>query len=255
MASLALHMAGVAAGQVMRPRVDFTPVPAVEIEVVRLSAPPPPPAPAPPRPRPLPPRIVDRLPEPKRVEPAPAPTPDLLDVPAPPAPTPRREDSTLATSAPAPVPAPVVGGPAGAGALFTTGDLPVTPGTSGSPGSGAEGPRGQGLAADGVASSSVAASGTGLTSLAHPLGGYQVKPQYPERARKDGAEGTTMLRVEVLPTGRVGEIVVARSAGRPDFDRAAIEAVKQWHFEPARRGATPVDVWATLPLRFVLKER
>ena len=40
-----------------------------------------------------------------------------------------------------------------------------------------------------------------------------------------------------------------------DLDRAAIEAVKQWHFEPARRGATAVPVWATLPVRFVLSER
>ena len=64
-----------------------------------------------------------------------------------------------------------------------------------------------------------------------------------------------MLRVEVLANGRVGDVVVAQSAGRRDFDRAAIEAVKQWHFEPARRGSTAVAVWATLPVRFVLNDR
>src|SRR4029077_76143 len=99
------------------------------------------------------------------------------------------------------------------------------------------------------------ATGTGLTSLARPLGGYQVKPDYPERARKDGAEGTTTLRVEVRTNGHVGEVVVAQSAGRRNLDRAAIEAVKQWHFEPARRGSTAIPVWATLPVRFVLSNQ
>jgi protein TonB len=169
--------------------------------------------------------------------------------------TPPRVDSTLAPSPLPSLSSPVVGAPAGAGSLFSGGDLLVAPGPSASAGSGAAGPRGGGLAPPGAASSQVAATGTGLTSLARPLGGYQVKPDYPESARKDGAEGTTTLRVEVLATGRVGEVVVARSAGRRDFDRAAIDAVKQWIFEPARRGPTAVAVWATLPVRFVLSER
>jgi len=200
------------------------------------------------------PRIVQRAPEPKPA-PTPTQTPNLLDTPAPPAATPPRMDSTLAPSALPSMSTPVVGAPAGAGALFSGGDLLVAPGSSGSAGSGAAGPRGQGLASAGAASSQVAAAGTGLTSLARPLGGYQIKPDFPESARKEGAEGTTMLRVEVMANGRVGEIVVARSAGRRDFDRAAIEAVKQWVFEPARRGTTAVAVWATLPVRFVIGER
>jgi len=36
---------------------------------------------------------------------------------------------------------------------------------------------------------------------------------------------------------------------------AAIEAVKQWVFEPARRGSTAVTVWANLPVRFSLGEQ
>ena len=254
MASLALHMVGVAAGSFGRPSVNITPGNAVAIEVVRVPTPEPPPAPPPPRVKAVLPRIVQRAPEPKPA-PTPTQTPNLLDTPAPPAATPPRMDSTLAPSALPSMSTPVVGAPAGAGALFSGGDLLVAPGSSGSAGSGAAGPRGQGLASAGAASSQVAATGTGLTSLARPLGGYQIKPDFPESARKEGAEGTTMLRVEVMANGRVGEIVVARSAGRRDFDRAAIEAVKQWVFEPARRGTTAVAVWATLPVRFVIGER
>jgi protein TonB len=255
MASLALHMVGVAAGSFGRPSVNIMPGNAVAIEVVRVPAPEPPPAPPPPRVKAVLPKIVQRAPEPKPA-PTPTQTPNLLDTPAPPAATPPRMDSTLAPSALPSMSTPVVGAPAGAGALFSSGDLLVAPGSSGSAGSGAEGPRGQGLASAGAASSQVAATGTGLTSLARPLGDYEViKPEYPARALKDGAQGTTVLKVEVTATGRVGEIVVARSAGRRDLDRAAIDAVKQWVFEPARRGTTAVAVWATVPIRFVLGER
>jgi TonB family protein len=95
--------------------------------------------------------------------------------------------------------------------------------------------------------------GAPLTAFARPMGGYQARPAYPESARKRGVQGTTVLRFEVLRTGRVGEIVVDRTAGDGDLDRAAMEAVKHWRFEPARRGDTPVAVWVTLPVQFELR--
>ena len=92
-----------------------------------------------------------------------------------------------------------------------------------------------------------------ITAFVRPLGGYQLTPPYPESARREGAQGTTRLRFEVLATGGVGQVVVDQSAGHPDLDRAAIEAVRQWRFEPARRGTEPVTVWVTLPVRFELR--
>jgi protein TonB len=80
-----------------------------------------------------------------------------------------------------------------------------------------------------------------------------VTPPYPESARRLGIQGVAQLRFEVLPTGRVGSILVDRSAGHPDLDRAAVDAVRQWRFEPARRGSEPVAVWVTLPVRFELR--
>jgi protein TonB len=91
------------------------------------------------------------------------------------------------------------------------------------------------------------------TTFARPLGGYQLTPPYPESARRQGIQGTTLLRFEVLATGRVGRIAVDRSAGHADLDRAAIEAVQQWRFEPALRGPEPVTVWVTLPVHFELR--
>jgi protein TonB len=56
----------------------------------------------------------------------------------------------------------------------------------------------------------------------------------------------------VLADGAVGEVRVERSAGHPALDAAAIEAIRRWRFEPARRGAEPVEVWILLPVRFTL---
>lgn len=96
-------------------------------------------------------------------------------------------------------------------------------------------------------------SGDGFGYLARPLGGYQIKPRYPDSARRVGAHGVTLLKVRVLENGNVGEILVERSAGHPDLDRSAAEAIKKWRFEPARRGNEPVAVWVLLPVRFQLQ--
>jgi protein TonB len=256
--SLVVHVAGGAAAAWIGRPVSLAPPPAVAIEVVRLPAPEPtpPPPPSPPRVKPVAPRIVAPAPVPEVAEPAPTMTPNLLDSPAPPRAAAPSAEGTLVPSAMPSVTGPVVGAPAGVGRLFAGGDLLVAPGPSTSGGGGGTGPQGPGVAPAGAATSQVASTGTGLTSLAKPLGGgYQVKPEYPEAAIRDRAQGTTVLSVEVLSTGRVGRVVVKRSAGHRALDRAAIDAVRQWQFEPARRGPTPVTVWATLPVNFELTDR
>ena len=151
------------------------------------------------------------------------------------------------------VPAPREGGEAGAGRLFATGDIPVQPGRGTAGGSGAQGRGGIGLASRGGQVEAGGSGGGTLTSLARPLGGYQHMPAYPESARRQGVEGVTTLRFQVHTDGSVTEMSVVRSAGHPDLDQAAMEAVRKWRFEPARRGKDPVVVWVTLPVRFELK--
>jgi protein TonB len=94
---------------------------------------------------------------------------------------------------------------------------------------------------------------SGITQMAAPRGGYQVRPAYPASARRLGIQGTTTLRLHVAADGRVGEIVVEQSAGHPDLDQAAADAVKRWRFEPARRGQEAVAMWVLLPVEFHLK--
>ena len=144
------------------------------------------------------------------------------------------------------------GSAAGAGNLFGKGDVGVVGGSGVLGGGGGTGTSGLGRGAKSDGSGGGTGSGEALSGLARPLGGYQIKPRYPESARRAGAQGITTLRVRVLENGRVGEVLVEQSAGFRDLDMAAMEAVKKWLFEPARRGKDPVSVWVMLPVKFEL---
>ena len=96
--------------------------------------------------------------------------------------------------------------------------------------------------------------GSGNGTSARAIGGYQVKPRYPESARRRGIEGTVLLKMRITAQGRVEDVQVVRSAGYPDLDESAIEAVRRWRFEPARRNGEPVAEDAVLlPVVFQLQ--
>jgi protein TonB len=99
---------------------------------------------------------------------------------------------------------------------------------------------------------SAAVTGDVMTT-ATPRGGYQVRPSYPASARRLGVHGTTLLRVFVSAAGRVTEVTIETSAGHPDLDRAAADAVRRWLFEPGLRGSEPIGMWVLLPVEFRLK--
>jgi protein TonB len=95
--------------------------------------------------------------------------------------------------------------------------------------------------------------GDAITRMAIPKGGYQVRPSYPGSARRLGIQGTTTLRVYIAADGAVTEVLVHESAGHPDLDHAAADAVKRWRFDPARRGTEAVGIWVLLPVEFRLR--
>lgn len=61
-----------------------------------------------------------------------------------------------------------------------------------------------------------------------------------------------LLDVYILPDGSVGEIKLKRSSGHPRLDQTALEAVRRWRYQPARRGNEPIPYWYVQPLDFVL---
>jgi protein TonB len=90
-----------------------------------------------------------------------------------------------------------------------------------------------------------------------PIGGAgylnNPPPDYPAAAARQGWQGTVTLRVRVLSTGKVESVEVQRSSGRRILDDEAIRTVKSWLFTPSKRGSTPIDGWATVPIEFTLQ--
>ena len=81
-----------------------------------------------------------------------------------------------------------------------------------------------------------------------------VKPKYPRKARTEGWEGTTVLKVRVDRGGRPGLIAVDRTSGFDLLDRAAMRAMRRWEFHPARNGDRTVASWVKVPVSFQLEE-
>jgi protein TonB len=77
---------------------------------------------------------------------------------------------------------------------------------------------------------------------------------YPEEARQKGYGGKVLLRIEILPNGKVGKVEVKKSSGYEILDQAAIAFGKEHEFSPAKKGGTPVSDWVGRPVRFDLKE-
>lgn len=240
-ASLALHLGFVGAAAVVPSRLSRVPDIIIPIELVEI-------APAPPRPvevSPSPPAP----PRPKRVTlPNPSATASPKQAPVIEQPTPRPEpERAMETPEAEPVAAP--------------GPVVMTPAVA-SPAPGASAPLAPGVSMIESSSSPPATSsapvvslqpGNGITRVARPTGGYQVRPSYPTVPRRLGIEGTTMLRVHVLDDGRIAEITVEQSAGHPDLDQAAVQSVRRWRFEPARRGEEKIPMWVRIPVEFTLR--
>ena len=71
-----------------------------------------------------------------------------------------------------------------------------------------------------------------------------VAPTYPEAARRANVSGVVILQLTIGTNGAVTDVRVLRSI--PLLDAAAIEAAKQWQYEPAP-GTTPVTVTVSVP--------
>jgi protein TonB len=63
-----------------------------------------------------------------------------------------------------------------------------------------------------------------------------------------------LLEILVGELGRVQTIRLSRSSGVASLDRAALETVRRWRFEPARRGGRAVAFTVSVPVRFVIRD-
>jgi TonB family protein len=79
-----------------------------------------------------------------------------------------------------------------------------------------------------------------------------VPPVYPPRCLRMEIEGKVEVRVLVGENGRPQEVTLGKSSGDASLDDAAMEAVRRWRFEAARRNGVAVRVWASVPIEFKL---
>lgn len=77
-------------------------------------------------------------------------------------------------------------------------------------------------------------------------------PIYPALSRRLREEGIVLLEILVKADGSLGEIRLKKSSGSNRLDDAALRAVKNWHFLPAKRDGEAIDFWYELPIEFSL---
>jgi len=79
-----------------------------------------------------------------------------------------------------------------------------------------------------------------------------VPVRYPELAKQAQIEGTVMLRVVIDEKGKVIRVSVLTSDVTTSMEKAAMAAVRQYRFRPAKQRMQPVKAAVAIPVRFTL---
>ena len=78
-----------------------------------------------------------------------------------------------------------------------------------------------------------------------------VKASYPAAAEADGLQGEVVVKLVVSETGDVDQTEIV--SGNPVLGRAAMDAARQWKFEPFIRNGKPEKVTTNVPFDFAFK--
>jgi len=81
------------------------------------------------------------------------------------------------------------------------------------------------------------------------------RPDYPRDALRSGIEGTVKCLVQVLASGKVGDVSVYQSSGYADLDRAACDALKHSRFFPAEADGKAVNFELVVPYVYKIRQR
>lgn len=77
-------------------------------------------------------------------------------------------------------------------------------------------------------------------------------PVYPVQAKAQGIQGEVKVRYDITEQGSVINAVVIQSSLGKIFDQAALDAIKSWKFNPARKNGVAIaqrDLVSTLSFR------
>lgn len=83
-----------------------------------------------------------------------------------------------------------------------------------------------------------------------PLPDQSPAPAYPAAALRRGDSGTVVIQVVVDTRGAPLDVKVIQRSGSRDLDRAALEAVRDWRFQPAQSNGQPMQGTLEIPFDF-----
>lgn len=219
---------------------------------------------------PLPPRRVERrgAPRPRIAVPAVTAKPVLTTARAeePPKPTPVAPAQPKIEPAPEPLPSRVLVAPVVAaapndrdreGVIEKPRDVAESQGSGigGGAGSGQGTGNGEGLGS-GIGDGSGGGTGGGPfrpgSGIEPPRLLREVKADYTDEGRRRNVTGDVVLEIVVRRDGSVGDVHVLQGLGS-GLDQRAVDAVRQWRFDPARRKGVAVDVLVEVAVEFTLR--
>ncbi|HNV79820.1 MAG TPA: energy transducer TonB [Thermomonas sp.] len=93
----------------------------------------------------------------------------------------------------------------------------------------------------------------GPTRDASLIASSQVLPKYPASALRAGETGTVLVLASIDRNGVPIEVSLDDRSGNREFDRSALQAVRQWRFQPALRDGKPVATSVRVPVEFALE--
>lgn len=94
-------------------------------------------------------------------------------------------------------------------------------------------------------------SGQDVVSASTLTRTYTTTPTWPQSAAA-GVEGWVLLRFTVLPNGTVTDVEVKESNPAGVFEASAVEALRQWKFEPVERDGKKIAQRAEIRMNYAL---
>ncbi len=88
------------------------------------------------------------------------------------------------------------------------------------------------------------------TGILPPKKIKDVRPVFPQAAKDANVQGIVILEVRIEGDGRVSNHRVMRSI--PQLDQAAVDAVRQWEFQPTLMNGVPTPVIMMITVNFTL---
>ena len=80
----------------------------------------------------------------------------------------------------------------------------------------------------------------------------QTRPVYPSAAKEARIQGVVKLSAVIAKDGSVQDLTV--DSGHPLLVPAAVEAVKQWLYQPTMLNGQPVEVVTKIDINFTLSQ-